>query len=55
MIDIGQYFWLAGTPIPDCDSCEGKIKNKAAHKIYTQKSGIRLCGDCLEILKGKLK
>ena len=52
MIKVGEYFWTAGIPIPECDGCN---KKKATYKIYTDRVGIRLCADCLNVLKKGLK
>ena len=51
MIKIGTYIWPSNIPVPKCDSCN---KKDAEHKIYTEKNGIRLCGDCLETFKQKI-
>lgn len=51
MIQVGDYVWFAGVPIPNCDSCN---EQKATNKVYTDTVGIRLCDDCRDILKGLL-
>lgn len=54
MIKLGAYMKL---PLCLCDSCG---KNKPTHKIYAEQKGeyqvgIRVCDDCLEEFKWKLK
>ena len=61
-IGVGIYAWTGRQPIPKCDSCSF---NDATHKIFAtgwdykyrktlSEIGIRLCEECLAVLKSKL-
>ncbi len=52
MIEVGQYFWEPGVPVPMCDGCG---RAEAQFKIHVQgKVGIRSCRGCLADLRRAL-